>query len=85
MGVKSFLNISLAVFILFVGASCRTGILFNDAVIGTIQNRREGGCFAQCQGGTECDSRSGECVSNPCSGHCRVERCDDSQLLPVCR
>ncbi len=71
--------------LLLVLSSCRSGFLFGGPVTGTVQNRVQGGCVAQCLDGTECDTKSGLCVQNPCAGKCLLARCDQLAVPPVCR
>jgi hypothetical protein len=60
------------------------GLGYSDAITGTIQNRIEGGCVAQCLNGTECDGATGLCEKNPCAGQCILEKCDRNAVPPLC-
>lgn len=75
-------------------ASCKSGgtgevaealITTTVAVAASGVSRAQGGCYAACPTGTQCDHNTGYCVSLPCRGQCKAhEQCVEEGLSSKC-
>ncbi len=64
-----------------VGASTVTAAAMGSA----IAQRRAGGCYAICTGGTACNANTGLCERMPCDGLCRAdEHCESTATENKC-
>ena len=67
--------------------SMAAGVASTTAAAGALSlaQRKAGGCYAICTGGTICNPRSGLCERAPCDGLCgRDEHCEASYAETKC-